>query len=173
MARGLPPSLNGVSPGKLDDVGIPISWSVAREPQIGFVSQQLKDSGLFVFVEKFRYQDIEEYERRELQKDYGFKARYFSREDVIAKGKTVLTSMNLNEVTLDEMATALRPYFRHCYITWKSGNYYRLVASNSLVKTGHFIASQGEPAIPDEYVYEALPPLLFSDAVERGPKKAL
>lgn len=138
-------------------------YSPNRMAQIEFVSQHLKDNGLMIFVEKFRHVDAEEYQRRELQKDYGFKARYFSREDVVAKGKTVLTSMNLNEVTLDDMAQAIRPRFRHCYVTWNSGNFHTLVASNSLPNIKCFIAGLIKPAIPGEFVYDTLPRSLFDE----------
>jgi hypothetical protein len=137
-------------------------YSPNRVDQIGFVSQRLTDDGLFLFVEKFRGIDVEEYKRREDQKDHGFKARYFSRDDIERKEASVLTVMNQNEVTLGETEAAIRQYFRHCYITWNSGNFYTLVASNSLPNLERFLSNLIEPAIPDEYVYEALPRSLFS-----------
>ncbi|NTH14068.1 class I SAM-dependent methyltransferase [Rhizobium rhizogenes] len=143
-------------------------YSPNRRDQIGFVSQHLKDDGLFVFVEKFRNVDIEEYKHRERQKDHGFKARFFSHTDIMAKEATVLTVMNQNEVTLDDMEAALTPYFHHSYITWNSGNFYSLVASNSLPNIERFISGLIEPAIPGEYVYGPLPrPLLAALAEAR------
>ncbi|OGE56378.1 hypothetical protein PENARI_c003G12220 [Penicillium arizonense] len=106
-------------------------YSPNRDEQVGFVVQSLKEDGIFVFVEKFRHADIDEYERRELQKDYGFKARYFSSSEVAAKGKDVLVTMSQNQVTLDDMAAILQGYFQHCSITLNSGNFYTLVASNN------------------------------------------
>jgi hypothetical protein len=67
-------------------------YSPIREEQVGFVVQSLKEDGIFIFVEKFRHADIHEYERRELQKDYGFKARYFSSSEVVAKEKDVIVT---------------------------------------------------------------------------------
>lgn len=138
-------------------------YSANRPAQIRFVSQHLNDDGLLIFVEKFRHADVEEYQRRELQKDHGFKARYFSPEDVVAKGKAILTSMNLNEVALENMAQAIRPYFRHCYVTWNSGNFYTLIASNSLPNIDCFMTGLIEPAIPSEFVYGTLPRPLFDE----------
>jgi hypothetical protein len=69
----------------------------------------LKDDGLFILIEKFKREDVEEYTRRELQKDHNFKAQYFSHEDVVTKERDVLTFGDRNEVTLEEMARALRP----------------------------------------------------------------
>lgn len=138
-------------------------YSPNRRDQIGFVSQHLTDDGLFVFVEKFRNVDIEEYKRRERQKDHGFKARFFNHADIMAKEAAVLTVMNQNEVTLDGMEAALMPYFSHAYITWNSGNFYSLVASNSLPNIERFISSLIAPAIPSEYVYGPLPRPLFGN----------
>jgi hypothetical protein len=129
-------------------------YSPSRADQIGFVSQRLKDDGLFLFFEKFKDIDIEEYSRREDQKDHGFKARYFRRGDIERKEASVLTVMNRNEVTLGEMEAATRQYSRHCHITWNSGNFYSLVASNSLPNIERFLSNLIKPAIPNEYVYE-------------------
>lgn len=123
----------------------------------------MKEDGILSFVEKFKHSDVEEYQRRELQKYHSFKTRYFSREAVVAKGKEVLTSMNLNEVMLDDMAQAIRAYFRHCYVTWNSGNFYTLVASNSLPNLKSFMTCLGEPAIPNEFVYGTVPRSLFDE----------
>lgn len=138
-------------------------YSPNRPAQIEFVTQHLKEDGVMIFVEKFRHVDVLEYQRRELQKDHGFKARYFSSEDLVKKGKTILTSMNLNEVPLEDMALAIRPYFRHCYVTWNSGNFYTLVASNSLPNINSFLAGLIEPAIPGEFVYGTVPRSLFNE----------
>lgn len=137
-------------------------YSPNRAEQVAFVAQSLREDGVFIVVEKFRHPNIEEYERRELQKDYGFKARFFSQDEVAAKGRDVLTTMSLNQVTLDEMTSVYKEHFRHCYVTWNSGNFYTVVASNSLANLDHFVAELGEPAIPKEYMYEdVLPRLLF------------
>ncbi|NTF63371.1 class I SAM-dependent methyltransferase [Agrobacterium rhizogenes] len=143
-------------------------YSPNRLDQIGFVSQHLKEDGLLLLVEKFQNPDIQEYQRREDQKDHGFKARYFSHADIVAKEAAVLTIMNQNEVTLADMGAAVKPYFRHCYITWNSGNFYSLVASNSLPNIERFISGLIEPAIPGEYVYGPLPRSLFS-SIGGGP----
>lgn len=142
-------------------------YSPNRLNQIGFVSQHLKENGLLLFLEKFKSADIQEYQRREDQKNYGFKARYFSHADITAKETAVLTIMNQNEVTLADMQAALSPYFRHSYITWNSGNFYSLAASNSLSNIERFLSGLIEPAIPDEYVYGPLPRPL-SNSVEGG-----
>jgi hypothetical protein len=138
-------------------------YSPNRPAQIGFVSQHLKEDGVMIFVEKFRHVDVLEYQRREQQKDHGFKARYFSSEDLVKKGKMILTSMNLNEVPLEDMAKAIRPYFRHCFVTWNSGNFYTLIASNNLPNINSFMAGLIEPAIPGEFVYGTLPRSLFEE----------
>lgn len=132
-------------------------YSANRVAQIGFVKQFLKDDGIFLFVEKFRHPDTAEYVRRELQKDYGYKVRYFSQDQIDQKNKQVLERMNLNEVTLEAMANALREHFSYACITWNSGNFYTLAASNSAANLCELVALMCEPCIPYEYVYENLP----------------
>ncbi|CAI7643792.1 unnamed protein product [Penicillium bialowiezense] len=143
-------------------------YSANRFEQIKFVSQHLKENGLFLFLEKCRHPDEAEYQRRELQKDYGYKTRYFSREAVLAKGKEVLTSMNPNEVMLVDLAKAIRPYFCHCHMIWNSGNFYTLIASNSLPNINLFMSGLIEPAIPKEFVYDTVPQSIFDDNDSKG-----
>ncbi|WP_064710647.1 class I SAM-dependent methyltransferase [Rhizobium bangladeshense] len=132
-------------------------YSPNRSDQIEFVSQHLKNDGLFIFVEKFKSPDVDEYQRRELQKDHGFKARFFEPTDITAKKTTVLTVMNQSEVTLAEMTLAVNHCFQHCFATWNSGNFYTLLASNSLPNIERFMAGLIGPAIPGEYVYADIP----------------
>lgn len=137
-------------------------YSPNRTEQVAFVIQCLRNDGIFICVEKFRHPSVEEYERRELQKDHGFKVRYFSRTDVVAKERDILKTMDKNQVTLDEMVTVLKNHFQHCYMTWNSGNFYTLAASNDLGNLKQFITILGEPAIPKEFMYEEkLPRPLF------------
>jgi len=81
-------------------------YSPNRTKQIEFVTQHLKEGGIFVFVEKFQAAEVKDYQRREDQKDFGFKARYFSHDEIEGKKNAVLRTMFNNEVTLDEMSRA-------------------------------------------------------------------
>ena len=137
-------------------------YSPNRTNQIAFVMQHLKADGILLLVEKFRHDDVDEYRRREQQKDFGFKARYFSNEQIQAKEDEVLTRMNDNEVTLGELAEVLANAFAESYITWNSGNFYTVAASNSARNLKRLISKMGRPALPREYVYQALPHELFA-----------
>jgi len=139
-------------------------YSPNRPDQIEFVSQHLKDDGLFLFVEKFKTTDIDDYQRRELQKDHGFKARFFDPTEIMAKKTNVLTVMNQSEVTLAQMSDAVKRCFHQCHVTWNSGNFYTLLASNSPKKIERFLSGLIEPAIPREYVYADIPYCLHSQA---------
>ena len=129
-------------------------YSPNRSKQIEFVTQHLKEGGLFVFVEKFRASDENDYQRREDQKDYGFKARYFPQEEIERKRTAVLNTMFNNEVTLEEMSRAAHEHFRYCVTTWNSGNFCSLAASNSKENLDRYVSQMPAPAIPYEYVYE-------------------
>lgn len=130
-------------------------YSPNRLKQVEFVTQHLKKGGIFVFVEKFRGVDEGDYQRREYQKDYGFKARYFPQEEIDRKKTAVLGTMFNNEATLEEMARAVRAQFKHCVMTWNSGNFCSLAASNSKENLDLYVSQMPGPAIPHEYVYEA------------------
>jgi hypothetical protein len=138
-------------------------YSPNRPDQIAFVAQHLKDDGLFVFFEKFLHPDLDEYRRREDQKDHGFKARFFRPDEIAAKRSAVLSIMNQNEVTLQDMGNAIKQTFRHCHVTWNSGNFYSLVASNSAASIERFLSHLIGPAIPHEYAYETLPRAIIDD----------
>lgn len=130
-------------------------YSPNRVKQIEYVAQHLKLDGIFVFVEKFRTRDEDEYSRRERQKDYGFKARYFEPGEIEKKKSDVLGTMFNNEVTLTEMSEAIRSHFKYCAMTWNSGNFYSLAASNALENLSLYLDQMDEPAIPHEYVYDS------------------
>ncbi|SDA97840.1 class I SAM-dependent methyltransferase [Mesorhizobium qingshengii] len=129
-------------------------YSPNRVKQIEFVSQHLKEGGIFVFVEKFRAIEETDYRRREYQKDFGFKARYFPQDEIEKKQTSVLNTMFNNEVTLGEMHDAVRAHFSHCVMTWNSGNFCSLAASNDRENLNHYVSQMAAPAIPHEYVYE-------------------
>ncbi len=129
-------------------------YSPNRLKQIEFVTHHLKEGGIFVFVEKFRAIEENDYQRREYQKDYGFKARYFPQDEIEKKKTAVLKTMFNNEVTLAEMSRAVRAQFDHCVMTWNSGNFYSLAASNSKENLDLYVSQMAAPAIPLEYVYE-------------------
>ncbi|KUM24135.1 hypothetical protein AU467_06820 [Mesorhizobium loti] len=129
-------------------------YSPNRVKQIEFVMQHLKEGGIFLFVEKFRAVDENDYKRREWQKDFGFKARYFPQDEIEKKKDAVLKIMFNNEVTLGEMFHAAGAHFNHCVMTWNSGNFCSLAASNNRENLNLYLSQMADPAIPNEYVYE-------------------
>ncbi|MGV1760527.1 class I SAM-dependent methyltransferase [Rhizobium sp. A22-96] len=139
-------------------------YSPNRREQVRFVKQNLRPRGIFLFVEKFRHEDEEEYRRREHQKDHGFKARYFSSDDIHTKRQMLQRGMEKNLLTLADFASAVRVHFKHCFITWNSGNFYTLAASNSGISLQRFMGELCPPSIPAEYVYLKLPCRLWGSS---------
>lgn len=137
-------------------------YSANRQSQIEFVSQHLKPDGIMLFLEKFRSSTQLDYAGRESQKDLGFKSRYFRVEEIREKSKRVLEAMHDCEVTLNDMADAVYQNFTHCVVTWNSGNFYGLAASNSAENLRRYLELMPEPAIPAEYVYQPAPWLELS-----------
>jgi hypothetical protein len=142
-------------------------YSPNRHDQIEFVSQHLKRGGIFLFLEKFRSANEREYAGRESQKDLGFKTNYFAPEQIAQKAKQVLVRMHESEVSLQAMASAVYKSFKHCVVTWNSGNFYGLAASNSAENLQRYLSLMPEPAIPHEYVYEPTPCLELSAWIRR------
>lgn len=142
-------------------------YSPNRADQIEFVTQHLKPDGIFLFLEKFRSADQTEYAGRESQKDLGFKTQYFQAEQIAQKAKQVLQTMHECEVSLPTMASAVYAHFDHCVVTWNSGNFYGLAASNSTENLRRYLEVMPEPAIPHEYVYEPTPCLELSSWLKR------
>lgn len=135
-------------------------YSPNRRAQVEFVSQHLRPGGILLFMEKFRAPDPDDYKAREEQKNLGFKAHYFGADEIARKTALVLNAMHECEVTLSEMADAVYARFAHCLVTWNSGNFYGLAASDDADNLGRYLTCMMQPAIPVEYVYEPKP---FSD----------
>ncbi|MCA1409403.1 class I SAM-dependent methyltransferase [Ensifer sp. IC3342] len=148
-------------------------YSPNRKAQIGFVKRHLKEEGVFLFVEKFRQADSDEYFRRELQKDHGYKARFFNPDDLKKKNDVILKKMNFNETTLDDMSAALAAYFKYGCVTWNCGNFCTLAASNSAENLRRLISAMAPPCIPNEYVYTEAPFSLPGLAFELPPFRRL
>jgi SAM-dependent methyltransferase len=132
-------------------------YSPNRRAQIDFVAQHLKPGGIMLFLEKFRALDSGDYQAREEQKNLGFKAHYFGTDEIARKTALVLNTMHECEVGLSEMADAVYAQFTNCMVTWNSGNFYGLAASNDAENLGRYLTAMIQPAIPVEYVYEPRP----------------
>ncbi|AYH04344.1 hypothetical protein H4F66_13865 [Pectobacterium parmentieri] len=139
-------------------------YSREREEKIQFVSELIKPDGLAVFTEKCSC-DSDEYTMRELQKDYSFKHRFFSDDDLQKKKEIILCRMNKNEATVDEVDSAIRKFFNYSVIIWNSGNFYTFLAGNSYREIKKFVSKMIQPCIPHEYVYCDLPNMLSTDNV--------
>ncbi|RWX61456.1 class I SAM-dependent methyltransferase [Mesorhizobium sp. M4B.F.Ca.ET.089.01.1.1] len=132
-------------------------YSPDRKAQIGFVKRHLKDGGIFLLFEKLRQEDNAEYLRREMQKDYGYKARFFTQDEITKKKDSILKHMNLNETTLSKVSAALAAHFNYGCVTWNCGNFYTIAASNNADNLRRLISVMAPPCIPNEYVYVKTP----------------
>jgi hypothetical protein len=150
----------------IEDTTFQMYASERAEP-ITLACRNLREDGVFVMIEKVRHIDTEEYFRRERQKDGQFKSRYFDTSQISAKRQTVLACMQEQEATLLELESALRLQFSTAVITWNSGNFYTIVASNNSDNLVTFVNSMIAPAIPRQFLYEDLPRQLFGNLSEQ------
>lgn len=132
-----------------------------REEQIEFVLQNLKKDGIFIFIEKFKCKDLNEYIKRENQKDFDFKIKYFSEQQIYSKRKDILSVMNNFEVDIDGFTITLQKYFKHAVLTWNSGNFYIVIASNLEKRLVSFLKKFPPVCIPKKFCYRELPQILF------------
>jgi hypothetical protein len=132
-----------------------------RYEQIALACRNLRDEGIFIMLEKLSNEDHDEYRRREEQKDRQFKSRYFGAAQIQAKRAAILERMELQQVCLHDLTIALKKLFAAAIVTWNSGNFYTVAASNSVTNLIDLVGNMLEPAIPAEFSYEMLPRKLF------------
>lgn len=133
-----------------------------RSAQIALVRRNLKQDGIMVLFEKLQQSSPSDYLLREQQKDKDFKALYFDQAQIQQKAETVLTHMENMQVTLESLTRSLKQHFKAAVITFNSGNFYNIAASDDPAKLTEFVAQMIPPAIPSEFSYTQLPKVLFS-----------
>jgi hypothetical protein len=141
-------------------------YSPNRTQQIEFVKMKLRKDGLMIFIEKFRHENEKEYIRREMQKDFGFKSRFFDDSEIAYKSQKILKRMNMNENTLEQMAFSIKKNFEFSAKVWNSGNFLTIIASDSETAICSFIEKMAEPCIPSEYIYETIPESLLRGSIK-------
>ena len=134
-----------------------------RLEPIYLATRNLREDGILVLVEKIMQADHDEYARREYQKDWEFKARYFEHQQIEDKRKTIVNKMETQEVTLDQLTEVLKVFFKSAIVSWNTGNFYTVMASNSSENLANLLNQMIEPAIPPEFCYLPLPHPLFGD----------
>lgn len=137
-----------------------------RKKQLAFIVPRIRPGGILVLVQKLAQRDPRLYDAREQQKDELFKARFFSADDISEKKDEVLATMASLEVDLETTAAALASFFRYAVLTWNSGNFHTIVASNSRTSLLELVSLMLKPAIPQAYCYESLPKVIVDTEAE-------
>ncbi|VCW49803.1 hypothetical protein BANRA_05534 [Escherichia coli] len=70
---------------------------------------------VFSYLQKNIVQNMMNIKKRN-PKDYSFKQRYFSKDEINTKKEIVLNTMNLNEVSVDDMLSAIKQHFKYASI---------------------------------------------------------
>lgn len=134
-----------------------------RLAPIKIVSKNLREDGIFIFLEKFSHANKEEFFRRENQKDYEFKIRFFSIDKIEEKKVNIVNDMDNNLATLDEFRECIADEFSFAVMIWNTGNFYKIAASNNLENLRNFVRCLTPSAIPDEFNHAALPAIFVGD----------
>lgn len=119
-----------------------------RPDQIGYLQRILKENGVIIFSEKFNAENLSDYVEMENLKDELFKKRYFSEREIGSKQQLILETMEAFQVSLQEMALAIKEYYKHAFITWNSANFYDIAASNCEQSLLRLVSCLGEPYVP-------------------------
>ena len=130
-------------------------FSKDRGKQVALASKLFKDlsKGLFFMTGKIALNDIEEFTRRESQKDKEFKSKYFSQDDINSKDKEVIHIFNKMLLTLDETIKEIKKTLKYSVVIWNSGNFYTIISSNSKNEIDMYLSVLDEPIIEKKYVY--------------------
>ena len=132
-----------------------------RVEPIEIALRNLREDGVFLFLEKFSHEDPEEFFRGEAMKDGEFKARFFAPEQIAHKRASIVDTMDRNLVTLSAMTDALRHFFDHAVVIWNSGNFHTIAASNHRPALDHLLGALVPPALPARYLHHELPLVLL------------
>lgn len=139
-------------------------YGAERVEPIALALRHLKPDGVLILIDKLNHPDPQEFLRRERQKDQEFKSAYFSAESIADKSDAIVAAMNTQLATLGESAAALSVFFDHAVVTWNSGNFYTLAASNCAAHLRRLVNAMTPPAVPAQFGYEELPRVLVSPA---------
>lgn len=134
-------------------------YSKDRENQIKNLIKLLKDkkNGILILFEKYLQEDVDEYRRRENIKDKYFKSKFFSQENIVEKRSAILDSMEKMQVTEKQLSVAVKKFFKYAVITWNSGNFYTLIASNSYKNLHQLVRLMIRPSVPKRFCFTSLP----------------
>lgn len=129
-------------------------YSKDRVSQISHLKNLLKPSGLAFFLEKHNHPSASEYEKRENVKDWYFKARYFTKDEIEWKKAQMLEQMADGQVLFEEFESALLRNFKYFCLLWNSTNFYEVVASDDLENLKLFLSELGPIVQPEQFCFE-------------------
>lgn len=142
-------------------------FSNERAQQFAFVLRMLKEDGMMILSEKLNQEDFAEFQRREDKKDWDFKARYFSKQDIEEKRRGVVDHMIAGQLTMKALQQALAQFFEHAVVFGNSTNFYHIVASNNESRIRLLLENMLPPCMEPEFCFETLPLVLLG--MNAGP----
>lgn len=129
-------------------------YSKDRVSQISHLKSLLKPGGLAFFLEKHNQPSASEYEKRENVKDFNFKTRYFTKDEIEWKKAQMLDQMENGQVLFEEFKSALSCKFKYFCLLWNSTNFYEVVASDDLNNLTRFLSDLGPIVQPEQFCFE-------------------
>lgn len=141
-------------------------YSANRTEPIKLMKKNLKKDGIIVLIEKIKNSNIAEFAKREQQKDNDFKRQFFSQNSIDSKKQTIVNEMNEMLVSIEELSRSIEQNFTYAVITWNSGNFYTVIASDNRENLSAFTNCMLRPAILDKYQYLTLPKQILGPAIQ-------
>jgi len=102
-----------------------------RKTPIKYFKQLLKKDGIALFFEKNSNNNLEEFKKREIQKNIDFKTKFFSKSDIGEKTSKIVSVMDKNLVTTEELIESISYNFKYIIHIWNSGNFNIFIASDN------------------------------------------
>ncbi|MEL0636780.1 hypothetical protein V6259_08395 [Marinomonas sp. TI.3.20] len=130
-----------------------------RYEHVSLVKKRLAKRGIAIFLEKLMNSDENEFILQEDTKDWIYKKRFFSEEEIIWKRKFMLEDMHKGLLTKNEFEITLCSLFENVALIWNSTNFYEYLATNDTEKFDRFLCEIGDPYI--ETVFQFYMPVLI------------
>jgi len=124
-----------------------------REEHIKAVKDRLSQKGLAIFLEKLDDLNINNFLLKEDTKDWEYKTRYFTKEEIIWKRENMLKEMHEGIITLDSFSRKLSDNFNYVALIWNSTNFYELLASNDASQFYMFLEEIKTPVIESKFQF--------------------
>ena len=129
-------------------------YGIERELPIKYFKQVLNRNGIAIFFEKNTHEDKTEFLKRSRMKNELFKTRFFNKKDIKEKEEEILSVMDKNLVTLEELKKSILNNYNYISHIWNSVNFNIIIASDDEESLREFIRLMPKSIIDEKFIFE-------------------